>query len=179
MTDYTQTASQLRQLVTFLQGLAFAADNLDKLGSIDNAINEAQRDLKAANDARDAAIAEVDAEKAKLPDVQTQAQDILEAANHAASGHLQAAEDQAAGIVATATGQAKDIIAQATNDAETQQKALLTRNAYLQDEIAERQKLAADAAAELAALTDQLQATQDKLDAANAAVAKLLGGGQA
>ncbi|MDO8547854.1 MAG: hypothetical protein Q7R68_10925 [Nitrospirales bacterium] len=171
--NYSEHVSNLRRLAVTLQGVIAAADAMEKIGSIENAITEAERARSATLDAKRQAEEEFEATKNAIAQNNLAAAVTIADAKKEVEARLQRADAEAE----KAVSDAKEVARQAADRITTERNVELNR---LLDEI-ERQRgelftlngqvLAARAEAEDA---ERVRAEKQKaLDAINESIAKL------
>lgn len=166
MSQAHDAADSIRRVAKFAEGLQLAAAVLERIGSLDNAIAEAEKSVVVAREKRDTDLtainveidkAKVDAQKAKdkagdiLAAASTRAEKLIEQANaDAEATRAQAERDCAGGLEAVATERQKLVIERKT--AEAAKAKMAAKNAAMDKEAADKQ-----------AAIDALQAEHDTL----------------
>lgn len=175
MTKATDAADAIRRLAKQFENMQFAADVLEKIGSMENAFDEAGKSRAAAEAARDQALAdklvaesELAATKAKSKEIVAQAEkrreQILADVDAESDKRLADASERANAAIQSATEQAHGI----REDANRQKAAVTLDVQALRDE-----------SEQLEAANNAKRAEADAIEArlakAQAKIAKLLG----
>lgn len=179
MTQAHDAADAIRRLAKQYEGMAYAAEVLEKVGSFENATNEAIAAKNKAEAERDVLLNEAkaatDAAAQSIADAALTVEELLKSANQQASEILAAAtakgQDAFERAVASANREAQAITAGATRNAEeavAQLQSAQSQLILLTGQIE-------DATNELGELTDKASAAEARLAAAKESINKLLG----
>lgn len=179
MTQSHDAADAIRRLAKQYEGMVFAAEVLERIGSFENATNEAIAAKNKAEAERDVLLNEAkaatDAAAQSVADAALTVDELLRSVNQ-----------QAAEIVAAATAKGQDAFERAIASANREAQAITagaTRNA--EEAVAQLQSAQSqlillagqieDATNELGELTDKASAAEARLAAAKESINKLLG----
>lgn len=158
--SYSDTANAIRAMARQYAGIVQAADMLDKFGSLEQAVKEAQSAQVAAEQARQKA-----QEELKIVD------DELEAQKRVNADNLKLAQDEAAAIVAKADNYARESTEQAVARAtriEIDAKAYAVDvRAEVERELVTYRVAKASADSEFNAVSKRIDSAQAELDAIN------------
>lgn len=179
MTQSHDAADAIRRLAKHYESMVFAANVLERIGSFENATNEAIAAKNKAEAERDVLLNEAKAA------TDAAAQSIADAAQ-TVEGLLKAANQQAAEVVAAATAKGQDAFGRAIESANREAQAITAKaRADAEDAVAQLQSARSqltllagqieDATNELGELTAQAADAEDRLAKARAAASKMLG----
>lgn len=175
MSQAHDAADAIRRLAKQFENMAYAADVLEKIGSLDNATAEAGRARLEAETLRDAALAAKAEAEAGLTAVKAQADQIVETAREAAAGVVRQAENVGQGKVADATAQAELVVREANIQArKIVDDAIREKNTAALETQALREEHEQLAGAVMASRAEA-EAIEARLISARAEIAKLLG----
>lgn len=179
MTKAHDAADAIRRLAKLYEGMAYAAEALERIGSFENATNEAIAAKEKAEAERDTLLSEAkaatDAAAQSIADAALTVDELLKSANQ-----------QAADIVAEATAKGQDAFERAIASANREAQAIVAgAQRSAEDAVALLQSTQSqlillngqieDATNELGELTDQTSAAEARLAAAKESINKLLG----
>lgn len=154
-TDKMNAANELKNFANRFRSMLEVADDLEKLGSLENAIGEAGARLSALRDEQGVIEAAVDRARTSIDDANARAQEMTNLAADDADRVIALAKEEAAGLVSKANRDVGDIVSRGRAQA---------------DELAS--KIAAKHA-ELKIITTETAEAQSRLDAVNAELAAL------
>ena len=161
------TAGDMRRAANFFKGVAAAADVIERIGSLENATNEAKAALAVAERNRDSALAELADAKAKgkaavadakakadklLADAEAQAQAYADKSRAEIDTYNRANTDAAVKFAGAQVDAANTVMAKAT----IERDALISHSAELAAEVADLESKRAASQAELDKLTKAL-----------------------
>lgn len=179
MTQAHDAADVIRRLANQYEGMKYAADVLEKVGSLENATNEAIAAKNKAEAERDVLLNEAKAA------TDAAAQSIADAAQ-TVEGLLKAANQQAAEVVAAATAKGQDAFERAIESANREAQAITAKARADAEEAVGKTVLAQTTLfrlndeiqaneSKLGELTAQAADAEDRLAKARAAASKMLG----
>lgn len=157
MTQAHDAADAIRRLAVQFQNMQYAAEVLERIGSLENATNEATKAKEKAEAERDVLLNEAKAA------TDAAAQSIADAAQ-TVEGLLKSANQQASEIVAAATAKGQDAFERAIASANREAQAIVagaTRNAE------EAVQLLGETQGRLDLLNGHIQAGEDALSSLN------------
>lgn len=153
--------ADIKKLGASLSGLIAFAEEIDKLGSLTQAADEANARIKACAVKESEAKQALEVAQLALEDVKNKAQNIINLANAQFAASVAKAKDQAAAIVSVAKLDAEAIVSAAHGkkiDLELQVQSLQEKKAYAQADLESVQAVLAPLKAELDALKAKLGA---------------------
>ena len=170
MADKITTAQTIRQLAVLFEGMVDAANTLEAIGSIENAIAEAIKAKDEAVAERDAVKAEAKKHKDAIKKAKDDFQQIIFEANTKADDIKAAAQAEAVAITQSATDQADVLIAHAQQqhgatlaDAHDRLIQLNTQLGVIKSEIANAESARDAANAEAEAAETRLANAKDAI----------------
>lgn len=118
-TDKMNAANELRTFANRFRATLAVADDMEKLGSIENAIGEAEAKLSSVKVERDRISADFDSAKSEVANARGKADGIVADANAKANAIIEAAQGRADDVVKEAqrTAEAKAAAAKVASDA--------------------------------------------------------------
>lgn len=172
MSDIQNGVDAVRKLVRLIEPLGQVADALDKVGALENAIKEHERDLKKLADQKAKAELNAITAEAKVDAAREQAAKEVAAAQSVAEKIVVDAQSEAVAIKDKAKTGADALIARATADAASAKASLnaqigelQAKLAGLQGEVEAAGKARDAAAAELEEIEKKVAAAKSKLKA--------------
>lgn len=176
MADSISTAGDLRRIAQFLSGISDAADQLEKIGGLENAINELNKQRDQAVVDKDDANARRDAAKALTEDALSQSKIIEDDAQKYATQLQSDANDKAKVIIDTSNLMASQILDKANSDAQAIDDSINSKLAILRAEIADCDATLIVRHAEVDGMTAKAAEAEARLASVQAQIAKMLGG---
>lgn len=161
MSDKQQAAADLKRLAVMFKGIIALADDLDSLGSMEQAELEAKSRVGAMQEAEKAAKDRVNAFDASLADKQAAARSERDQLLAEADDELSRAKEEAGRVVTEAEAKAGKIIA----SAEDRRKTIEAQNAARVEELQTTTAAAIDAQAKLDEINKQLEGVRRKISA--------------
>lgn len=176
MADSISTAGDLRRIAQFLTGISDAADQLEKIGGLENAIKELNKQRDQAVVDKDDANARRDAARALTEDAINQSKIIVSKSQEDAKQAQADASEQAKVIVDTAHLMADQILDKANSDAQAIDESINSKLAILRAEIADCDATLVVRRAEIDGMTAKATEAEARLASVQAQIAKMLGG---
>lgn len=175
MADFTTAAESIRRMAVTFQGIIQVADALAEIGSVQQAVDEANKAVEVARKDKAAAESEVAAAKASLAMVQEKAADMLDVAQKQGQAILASA----AKVAIEAKDEAEAAAAGTVLAAKAEAGRLMAgRDEYLVAFHEQKDKLMKEIAAmdvEFAGKSAAVSGLEARLAKAQASIAKLLG----
>ena len=175
MSDLIQAANTIREIAVKLRGFEVAAAALERVGSFEQAADEARRSAVEAQAEAAAALSDRDAALREAEQIRAESVAVKSAASAEAERILSAAGAEAGGIVAAARLEAKEAIENGRISAADHMKSVLAQVYEAETKVEELKAKGVELARANVVAENALAATEAKIAKAREQIASLLG----
>lgn len=174
MSELIQAATTIREIAVKLRGFELAAAALERVGSFEQAAEEAHRSAVAAQAEAAAALADRDSALREAEQIRAEALAVKNATAVEAERVLAAAGSEAGSIVADAQAQAKEIVDGGRASAAEHMKSILAQVYEAETKVEELKAKGVELARANVVAENALAATEAKISKAREQIASLL-----